>query len=264
MGEAITRLNVKVILSIREDYLHHLLEFRNVSGMDWVTGGDILGRSILYEIGNFSPNDARAIIEYLMTIDQFILEPALIERVVSDLAVPLGEIRPIELQLVGAQLRTAGIQKLEQYPLEGKIKLITDYWFDIVKNCGQENERLAFLVAYLLTDERGRRPIKTKKQIEDELEEALPEIDESRLDLVLIILTKSGLVAHIQDSLGDRYQLIYDYLVDVIRGQQQPQLNKVIAALEMEQEKRRSLELRLAATEKIIEELWQWKDSFNK
>ena len=61
LREAIELSNVKVILSLREDYLHYLLECR--SEMSMINDGDVLSRDVLYEIGNFSRLDARSIIE---------------------------------------------------------------------------------------------------------------------------------------------------------------------------------------------------------
>jgi hypothetical protein len=61
-----------LVLSLREDYIHYLLEARQaVRRLDQLPEGsmarsqlgDILGKQILYEIGNFSPADATAIVE---------------------------------------------------------------------------------------------------------------------------------------------------------------------------------------------------------
>ena len=240
LGQAIERLNVKVILSMREDYLHHLLECRKTPGMERVNDGDVLGRSVLYEIGNFSPSDARSIIEDLTTRSQFTLESALIDRLVADLAEPLGEVRPIELQIVGAQLQTKGIRTLVGYPVGGKAALVDEYLMDVIKDCGEENEKLASLTAYLLMDERGTRPLKTRSELELELEELLPEVDRSALDLVLAVFVGSGLV--LRESGGDRFQLVHDYLAGVIRDRQQPRWNKLTAELEEERLQRQRLE----------------------
>ncbi len=217
LGAAIGRLNVKVILSMREDYLHYLLECRKTPGMERVNDGDVLGRSVLYEIGNFSPNDARLLIEDLTTRSQFTLETTLIDRLVADLAEPFGEVRPIELQIAGAQLQTNGIRTLAEYPVGGKAALVDQYLMEVIGDCGKENERLASLTAYLLTDERKTRPLKTRSELELELEmeELLPEADWSALDLVLAVFVGSGLV--LRESGGDRFQLVHDYLAGVIR-----------------------------------------------
>jgi hypothetical protein len=172
---------LKLVLSLREDYIHYLLEARQaVRRLDLPEGsmarsqlGDILGKQILYEIGNFSPEDATAIIESLTAGSRLYLEPALVTALVADLAGPLGEVRPIEMQIVGAQLQTEGIQTLAQYRRLGdqpKETLVQRYLQDVVEDCGEEHRQLAELVLFLLTDERGTRPLKTRPELVRDLE----------------------------------------------------------------------------------------------
>jgi hypothetical protein len=242
LGRVIGLSNIKVILSMREDYLHYLLECRKTKGIEQINGGDVLGRSVLYEIGNFSPEDARSIIEDLTTRSQFILEPALIDHIVSDLSEPFGEVRPIELQIVGAQLQSEGIQTLAAYPKGGKSALVDDYLMSVVKDCGPENEQLATWVAYLLTDERGTRPFKTRSEIERELKKILPSAESVNFDLVLAVLVGSGLVLRSKEREDERYQLVHDYLAGVIHERQKPRFNQLAKELEQEKEKRKKLE----------------------
>jgi hypothetical protein len=172
---------LKIVLSLREDYIHYLLEARQaVRRLDLPEGsmarsqlGDILGKQILYEIGNFSPEDATAIIESLTAGSRLYLEPALVTALVADLAGPLGEVRPIEMQIVGAQLQTESIQTLAQYRRLGdepKETLVQRYLQDVVEDCGEEHRQLAELVLFLLTDERGTRPLKTRPELVRDLE----------------------------------------------------------------------------------------------
>ncbi|MBU7581872.1 MAG: hypothetical protein KAF91_02990 [Nostoc sp. TH1S01] len=115
---------MKVVLSLREDYLHYLLELERLFNLG-VINNNILDKSIRYYLGNFSPDDTKAFIQSLTQSTQFYLEPQLIEQLVSDLAGELGEVRPIELQIVGAQLQTDCITTLEQYRQVGtKEKLV--------------------------------------------------------------------------------------------------------------------------------------------
>ena len=89
------------------------------------------------------------------------LEPGMVEALVDDLAGPLRQVRPIEMQVVGAQLQTDGIQTLAEYrQLAGQPKetLVRRYLDDVVVDCGEENRQLAELALFLLTDERGTRP----------------------------------------------------------------------------------------------------------
>ncbi|BAY12459.1 nSTAND1 domain-containing NTPase [Calothrix sp. NIES-2098] len=227
---------VKVILSLREDYLHYLLECDKLTNLE-VTKNDILNKQTRYAFGNLQPEAAKLVIQSL-TERSFYLEPQLIDELVRDLAGELLEVRPIELQVLGAQLQTENITTLEKYQQSGpKDKLVERFLDAIVKDCGAENERAAQLVLYLLTDENNTRPLKTKA----ELAAALA-AEADKLDLVLEILVTSGIVFLIPQSPADRYQLVHDYLVAFIRQQRGAEL---LAELEREKEQRKLIEAKL-------------------
>ncbi|GAB1538974.1 hypothetical protein NUACC21_16390 [Scytonema sp. NUACC21] len=230
---------VKVILSLREDYLHYLLECDRIINLE-VTKNDILNKGIRYYFGNFSPEGARKVIKSL-TQRSSSLEPELIDELVQDLAAEEGEVRPIELQVVGAQLETEKITQLKQYQEKGpKEQLVQRYLEEVVKDCGQENESAAQLVLYLLTDENNTRPLKTYAELADALKVLAAEVH--KLELVLNILVTSGIVFLIPQSPADRYQLVHDYLVSFIRQQRGAEL---LAELEREKQKRQLAEAKL-------------------
>ncbi|MEH1920132.1 nSTAND1 domain-containing NTPase [Nostoc sp.] len=229
---------IKVILSLREDYLHYLLECNNRLANFDVISNNILDKDILYHLDNFSLEDAKLIIQNLTQKSQSVLEAPLIDELVKDLARDLGEVRPIELQVVGAQLQTEKITKLEQYQQHGpKEKFVGRFLEEIVQDCGSDNEQIAKLVLYLLTDEKNTRPLKTRADLELELD-----VKTEKLDLILEILVKSGLVLRVPASPADRYQLVHDYLVPFVRQQQSARL---IAELEKEREQRKLTEAKL-------------------
>ncbi|MEH2259485.1 nSTAND1 domain-containing NTPase [Nostoc sp.] len=229
---------IKVILSLREDYLHYLLECNNRLANFDVISNNILDKDILYHLDNFSLEDAKLIIQNLTQKSQSVLEAPLIDELVKDLARDLGEVRPIELQVVGAQLQTEKITKLEQYQQHGpKESFVGRFLEEIVQDCGSDNEQIAKLVLYLLTDEKNTRPLKTRADLELELD-----VKTEKLDLVLEILVKSGLVLRVPASPADRYQLVHDYLVPFVRQQQSARL---IAELENERKQRKLTEEKL-------------------
>ncbi|WP_413175072.1 eIF2A-related protein [Anabaena azotica] len=207
---------VKIILSLREDYLHRLLDFKHLSSLEAINH-NILDKNIRYQLNNFSPEYTKAIIHKLTERSQLHLEPALIDALVQDLSAELGEVRPIELQVVGAQLQDERITSLSQYQPHRPNKLIERYIKELIKECGKENERAALIILYLLTDESNQRPFKTKAELSAELAELE---DSNQLELILNILVSSGLVVLFPD-VPERYQLIHDYLVNLIRYLQQ-------------------------------------------
>ncbi|EKV02620.1 WD40 repeat-containing protein [Leptolyngbya sp. PCC 7375] len=235
----------KVIIVMREDYLHYLLEFEHLATDDYYITNDILSAAHRYEIGNFSPEDAKAIIQSLTKRTQFNLEPALVDILVRDLAGSTQQVRPIELQIVGAQLQTESITTLDAYNKKGpKSALVQRYLEEVIKDCGPENQQAANLVLYLLTDENETRPPKTKDELESALKALAQNLatEATRLDLVLKIFVKSGLVFLLPSLPANRYQLVHDYLVSYIRRQQTPRISELTAELEEEREQRQEAE----------------------
>ncbi|MEH2242153.1 nSTAND1 domain-containing NTPase, partial [Nostoc sp.] len=221
---------VKVILSLREDYLHYLLDLERLFNLSAINN-NILDKNIRYYLGNFLPADAKAVVLSLTERSHFYLEPALIDELVQDLAGELGEIRPIELQIVGTQLQTEKITTLEKYRQFGiKEKLVERFLEEVIQDCGAENEQVAQLVLYLLTDENGTRPLKTRAELTADLP---AEVD--KLDLVLEIFVASRLVLLLPESPADRYQLVHDYLVSFIRQQQGSELLAELAKIREQQ-----------------------------
>ncbi|MEH2355723.1 MAG: hypothetical protein V7K28_21505 [Nostoc sp.] len=279
LGECLNVLSVKVILSLRVDYIHYLLECNDLSSLK-IIGNDILSNNVLYKLGNFSPADAKSIIQGLTENTSFHLEPALVEELVQDLAGELGEVRPIELQVVGAQLQTENITTLAEYRQRGtKDELVKRYLHEVVNDCGEENQQAADILLYLLTDEKGTRPLKTRAELERDLFAYFSEIpptplkkgglvsstpflrgspqaegsktraeqasEINKLDLILEIFVQSGLVVLLPENPADRYQLVHDYIAAFIRQQQEPKLKQVMAELEKEREQRKLSEARL-------------------
>ena len=254
--------SVRIILSLREDYLHCLLEGDRVIKLD-NDDLDILSKKNRYYLGNFTEEDAKSVIESLTQRSQFTLEPALIDELVRDLAGELREVRPIELQVVGAQLQDDNITTLEQYRRLGenpKAELVELYLKGVIQDCGEENKDIAQLILYLLTDENNTRPLKTRAELAASLESKA-----DKLDLVLKILVGSGLVVRVPESIADRYQLIHDYLVEFIRQQQGAGLLEELRR-EAEFQKRRAEKLQVGRSDilsRYSEELFNQGKEFD-
>ncbi len=233
---------VKVILSLREDYLYYLLEASRSANLD-IIDNDILNKNTLYYLGNLSRLDAKAVISSLTERSQFYLEPELVDALVEELASELGEVRPIELQVVGSQLQAEKITTVARYQQNGPKKALVERFLQaVVQDCGPDNQDVAKLILYLLTDENNTRPQKPREVLELELG-----LKAATLDLVLEILVKSGLVLRVPSTPADRYQLVHDYLVTFIRNSQ---FNPFIAELEREREQRKLTQEKLIEVQK--------------
>lgn len=216
---------VKVILSLREDYLHYLLECERYSNLNSINN-NILDRQLRYHLGDLSPSDAKNVIGSLAQASLFQLEDSLIEALVEDLAATSQTIRLIELQVVGQQLQAEKITTLKQYQKLGvdpKAALVERSLLSVINDCGSENVDLVWQVLFSLTDEQGTRPLKTSRElilsqwleIDDPI--SPPPTIQAKLDLILKILIGSGLVFRVPEEPQDRYQLVHDYLVQPIR-----------------------------------------------
>lgn len=224
--------SVKVILSMRTDCLHHLLEGDRLTNLEEIINYEILSKEVLYYLGNFSSANAKSLIQSLTETTSLDFEPALIDEAIKDVTLECQEVRPIELQLVGAELQSRVITTLEKYRELGgnpKEKLMDGFLDRIVKECGFQKERLAILVLYSLTEKNSSRPLKTRAEIAEYLS-----TETKKLDEILEVLVAEGLVLLIPDVPDDRYQLAHDYLVRIIREQKG---EKLIAELELERDK---------------------------
>ncbi|MDJ0705361.1 MAG: hypothetical protein QNJ46_18925 [Leptolyngbyaceae cyanobacterium MO_188.B28] len=255
---------VKVILSMREDYLHHLLRQGGRKRIQLnAINNNILDKDILYYLGNFSAEDAKSIILRLTERARFSLADDLVDELVQDLTDELGEVQPIELQIVGEQLQAENIRTLAQYRERGpKEQLVQRYLETVMADCGAENHQLAELILYFLTDENHTRPLKTRVELVTDLRLVTKDLsaEADKLDLVLNILVNSGLVLQLPEMPTARYQLVHDYLAVFIRQQEEPKLKELAAELEKEREQRKHSEEQLNQFKALVAALEQEKE----
>lgn len=227
LSECLNIPYIKTIISLREDYLHYLLEFERLSQVSQddlydlgIINENILDKDIRYYLGNFSIQDTLGIIRSFTQYSHYKMGEELINTLVQDLAGERGEIHPIELQIVGAQLQTENITTLEQYKLSGGSEKLVERWLEeVIQDCGSENEDLSWKLLFELTDEKGTRPLKNKSDFVASIKKHLDVTSEfdSAWELILEILVGSGLILHWREASGSHYQLVHDYLVEPIR-----------------------------------------------
>ena len=217
---------LKIILSLREDYLHYLLENeRQHIDLDSIAN-DILTIQNRHYLGNFSKTETKEIIHSLVQRSQFKIDSDLMEQLIEDLAENADEIRPIELQIIGSQLQSLNITKLQEYEnyefkssdSSPKTALVINYLDEIIQYCGSENKGVAELILYLLT-ENNTRPTKTHSELLKDFSQQSYEkgISAQNFNEVLDILVLSGLILLIP-GIPERYQLVHDYLVSFIQN----------------------------------------------
>ncbi|MGK7877415.1 MAG: AAA family ATPase [Xenococcaceae cyanobacterium] len=210
---------VKVVLLLREEYLHYLLEGERLVDLESINN-DILTIKNRQYLGNLSKENAISLIQTITNCSQFNLESALVDELVRSLAGELEEVRPIELQIVGSQLQTDGITTLAQYQKYGSAsELVKGYLKEVIEDCGSKNKRTAGFILYLLTEENNTCPSKTRTELLKEVRQQALKINlvVDEFDSILNIFVGSGLVFQIPAFPEDRYQLVQDYLVSFIR-----------------------------------------------
>ena len=251
---------VKIILSLREDYLHHLLAWEKYGTLEAINN-NILDRQVRYPLGDLTCEQATRVIKSLAVQSKFDPQDSLIATLVKDLAKKSGTVRPIELQVVGAQLQAERITTLEQYQQLGedpKATLVERSLATVIADCGEENEHLVWQILFLLTNDKGTRPLRTQAELSVGLSrlqeqkghqlpqdnyllllpwhtQSVPQSNDQEflsdyasvqdsLNLILFILVGSGLVFRVREQPEDRYQLVHDYLVEPIRQHYQQRL----------------------------------------
>ncbi|MGA1624209.1 MAG: WD40 repeat domain-containing protein [Prochlorothrix sp.] len=224
---------VKVVLSLREDYCDRLRELdRFVRGHRLETA--LFDERNAYYLGNFTKQRAQTVIEALSGRANYEMEPQLVKALVNDLATEGGLVRPVQLQVVGAQLQGSQIRTVAAYEdyIGGKVTsilsstapVVDGYINEVVADCGEAREReAAWGILLGLTNAQGLRPIRSEADVELAVAcfgvaRGDATVEEADLELVQRVLTESGLVVTWGEG-EQRFQLVHDYLVYPIRDQ---------------------------------------------
>jgi len=209
---------VRIIFSLREDYLHHLLDFKNLSRHDYINH-NILDKDIRYQLNYLSLEEAQKLIQKVAENSNIILDTALINAIVKDLSSQQSiYFSPIQLLIIIAQLQIDNIKNIQQYKKIGLSKIFERYIESVIRESEISHQKICLFILYLLTNETDKIPFKTPTQLYSELEKfKLLELQNiEQVKSILNFLVLSGLVVKFAD-IYERYQLIADYLVNIIR-----------------------------------------------
>jgi tetratricopeptide (TPR) repeat protein len=221
---------VKICIAIRQESLHQLLEFEQFGDLS-VIGNNILDRQWRYQLRNLSLEQARITIDRVTSNCRYYLEPALSQQLVQDLANSHGEISPLQLQVVGAQLQNENVRTMGQYlqlssqPQQYLMERALD---EAIRDCGRQNQVAVINVLHLLTDAQGQRPERSFSQLLPAIQDLPPHPGRStvphhnnhyaQLLLLLNILVGSGLIHCTKCEPENRYKLIHHSLVEKIQA----------------------------------------------
>jgi WD40 repeat protein len=214
----------KVIISLREDYGHNLLDWNRSSSSDVIksannTISDPENKHFYHDVSNFSSNDSESIIRIFYKSRNIQSEDKLIDKVIQDLTGSTSKIIPFELQIILSQIDKKKISTIDQYneynhlynQYGAKENLIKDYLEDVIKDCGPENEEIAKLVLLFLTNDQDDRPLKNRTSLEE-----LLEVTTEKLEPILYILMKSWILIQGTEFQDKRYQLSLECLPTII------------------------------------------------
>ncbi|MEM6503351.1 MAG: hypothetical protein AAF685_16140, partial [Cyanobacteria bacterium P01_C01_bin.89] len=249
--------SLDIVMSIRRDYVHHLLDWPMLAR---AAGDGTLSDQALFLVDDFSRDRAIAVMQRLCEQVDFGIDSPSLTGIVDDLAIGEGEtakVRPIELQLVGAQLEAEGVRSLAKYREKGgKLALVRNYLNEVKQDCGPRLVELAGDVLVLMVGDarRGLRPAKGRSQLRSELAEYDLVAQDKNLAWILKVFVGAGIAFELPGEPEPKFQLVHDYLAEFIRDNEQPLFQQVLAvALEKREEAERSLEAVLAQV-KVEEE----------
>jgi tetratricopeptide (TPR) repeat protein len=227
---------VKICIAINPENLYRLLEFEQFGDLS-VIGNNILDRQWRYQLRNLSLEQARTTIDRVTGNCRYYLEPALSQQLVQDLANSHGEISPLQLQIIGAQLQNENVRTMGQYlqlssrPQQYLLERALD---EAIRDCGRENQVAVVNVLHLLIDGQGQRPERSFSQLLPATSDFLPPPQQysrsyhssgshhnnhyAQLLLLLNILVGSGLVYCTKHEPENRYQLMHSSLIEKIQA----------------------------------------------
>ncbi len=221
LAQSLQLPTVKVILSCRNEALAPLLDWEIEAELGEVNQ-NLFDHRLRHRLGNLRPDAAIALLEQVAAWAKLPLETALMQQLIQDLQDSHGEIRPLELQVIGAQLHQDHLYTQEEYLSLGfppKLLLLERSLLGIIRYCGDENRDLAWQFLHYFTDLRHSQLVLTKADILQLGRQFLGDrrLGEEKAELILHIFKTTGLIRYQLYGGQESYQLARSDLVEPIR-----------------------------------------------
>jgi HEAT repeats len=209
------RLPCKFIFILREDYLGRMVELEKYVG-------DALDKNRRFYLSLFDQATALRVMRQLAGKAGLNWPDVFLSEVIKDLTED-GQVRPIELQLVGAALETLDINDEQAYSRAGRAEgLLTDYLQATLESVSKTRRELQDLKRVLLAliEEPHERLSLTTKEIAVRSKVALSRVHDELKKLIGMNLVR-GYTRLEADQAQDEstnvlYELMHDVLVDSV------------------------------------------------
>jgi WD40 repeat protein len=224
LDQCLNTAYTKVIISLREDYGHYLLDWNRSSTSNVLKSksnkiSDPENKHFYYDIGNLAATDLQSVIRDLTKSTNLSLEEGLIDKIIRELTHSGTKVIPFEFQILLSKIEKHKISTLDQYnkladqysSYTAKENLVREYLEDAIKDCGPQYEEIAKSVLYFLTNDQNERPHRNRTSLEE-----LLEVTSDKLEPVLYIFMKSWILIQSTEFRDKRYQLSLDYLPHII------------------------------------------------
>jgi len=209
------RLPCKFIFILREDHLGRMVELEKYVG-------DALDRNKRFYLSLFDQATAFRVMRQLSNKARLSWPDVFLNEVIKDLTQD-GQVRPIELQLVGAALATLNINDEQAYSRSGRAEaLLTDYLQATLESLsGNKRERRTIKrVLLTLIDEPRERLSLTAHEIAARSDVNLSRVTDALNKLTSVNLVRSHAGQEENSSENDAtvfsYELMHDVLVDSV------------------------------------------------
>jgi WD40 repeat protein len=214
LGECFSQTNLQVIFCTTPDYVTPLLNHFSAEFKQ----NAVLKQIAFYQLHPFSEEQAWQVIQALSHKTNFPLPPDLIAAIIRDLRDRDHQINCRELQILGTVLEDQKIKSLKQYQIQGKDKFIEYYIETILKNCGANDQKIASICLYLLSQFNQSLTLKNLSELKEQLKHYCISITLEQLTPVLALLVKSGLIKTVINNQEIYYCILTRPLAKNIRN----------------------------------------------